>query len=119
MAMHDTSLPAEFADLENLVAAWALPTERERQHQRIESSVETVRAFYDAMLPRMPALFDYFDGIPHGDLTRLSPGQRRLYRLACAFYEASHPVEMKWQRTDIDDAFPLDRLNFLPPSNER
>ncbi|MGH6991049.1 MAG: hypothetical protein ACREE3_14210, partial [Stellaceae bacterium] len=66
-----------------------------------------------------PAVFDYFAAIPHGDLGRLASPQRRLYQLAAAFYEASHPIEMRWRRTDIDDAFPLDRLGFLPPSNER
>ena len=117
--MADTTLPPAFADLEPFVAAWGLPTEQQRQQQRVRADLDTARRFYAAMLPRMPAVFDYFDRVPHGDLDRLAPPDRRLYQLAASFYEASHPIEMKWHRTDIDDAFPLDRLKFLSPSDRR
>jgi hypothetical protein len=117
--MSEPLLPPEFADLDPFVADWALATEQARQRHRVASGIEAVRHFYDALLPRMPAVFDYFAKVPHGDLDRLAPAQRRLFQLAAAFYEASHPIEMKWQRTDIDDAFPLDRLGFLPPSSQR
>lgn len=113
------ALPAEFADLEPFVAEWALPTERERQVHRARCGLNEARAFYDALLPRMPAVFDYFDTIPHGDLAKLSEEQHLLYQLAASFYEAAQPIEMGWQRTDIDDAFPLERLGFLPPSSQR
>ena len=117
--MTDHSLPAAFADLERFVAEWALSTERQRQHHRVEADLDTTRQFYEAILPRMGAVFEYFDRIPHADVAKLPPEDRRLYQLACAFYEASHPIEMRWRRTDIDDAFPLDRLRFLPPSDSR
>ncbi|MCL2429070.1 MAG: hypothetical protein FWD12_07540 [Alphaproteobacteria bacterium] len=117
--MSERLLPPAFADLEPLAAVWALPDERARQVHRVNAGLETVRAFYERMLPRMPAVFDHFEGIGHGDLDRLAPEEKRLYQLAASFYEASHPVEMKWQRTDIDDAFPLERLHFLPPSDRR
>jgi hypothetical protein len=117
--MTERLLPPAFADLEPLVAVWALPNERARQVNRARADLETVRTFYLAMLPRMPAVFDYFERIGHGDLDRLAPPERRLFQLAAAFYEASHPVEMKWRRTDIDDAFPLERLCFLSPSDRR
>jgi hypothetical protein len=116
--MAEPLLPPQFADLEGLVA-WGLPTEQARQAKRVGAELEAVRVFYEAMLPRMPAVFDYLDLIPHGDVERLAEPERRLYRLAAAFIEASHPIEMKWRRTDIDDAFPLDRLKFLPPSDRR
>jgi hypothetical protein len=115
--MSGQKLPSAFADLEPYVAAWGLANEQARQHHRIVSDLDTARAFYEAMLPRMPAVFDYFDRIGHGDIDRLAPEDRLLFQLAASFYEASHPVEMKWRRTDIDDAFPLDRLRFLPPSD--
>jgi hypothetical protein len=115
--MTDHSLPSAFADLEPFAAEWGLPNEQARQHHRVSSDLDTARKFYEAMLPRMAAVFDYFDRIPHADLDRLAPEDRRLFQLAAAFYEASHPIEMKWRRTDIDDAFPLDRLRFLAPSD--
>jgi hypothetical protein len=112
-------LPPEFVDLEPFVAAWALPTEKQRQAKRVGNDLDSVGQFYDAMLPRMAALFDYLDKIPHGNVAQLPENVLRLYRLGAAFIEASHPIEMKWRRTDIDDAFPLDRMNFLPPSDQR
>jgi hypothetical protein len=115
----DSLLPPEFADLEDFVSDWALPNEKLRQAKRINDDLQNVRGFYEAMLPRMPAVYDYLEKISHGDVARLSEPQRRLYQLGCAFIEASHPIEMRWQRTDIDDAFPLDRLGFLSPSNHR
>ncbi len=117
--MTEPLLPPAFADLEPFVAAWGLPNEQARQQHRVQSDLDTTRKFYEAMLPRMPAVFDYFDRIPHGELDTLAPEDRRLFQLAASFYEASHPIEMKWRRTDIDDAFPLDRLRFLPPSDRR
>jgi len=117
--MSDPALPPEFRDLEGLVADWALPNEKQRQAKRVRSDREEVRRFYEAMLPRMPAVFDYFAKIQHGDVEQLSEESRRLFRLGAAFFEASHPIEMRWARTDIDDAFPLERLDFLPPSNQR
>ncbi len=117
--MAENPLPPEFADLEAWVAEWALPNEQQRQAKRVASDLDTVRRFYEAMLPRMPAVFDYLDKIQHGDVAQLADPTRRLYLLGCAFIEVSHPVEMKWRRTDIDDAFPLERLQFLSPSNQR
>lgn len=117
--MAETALPPEFTDLEPWVADWALPNEQQRQAKRVGSDLDTVRRFYDAMLPRMPAVFAYLDQIQHGDVATLAEPTRRLYLLGCAFIEASHPIEMKWRRTDIDDAFPLDRLLFNAPSNQR
>jgi hypothetical protein len=117
--MTERVLPSDFADLEPYVATWGLATEQQRQRQRVDSTLDADRAFYEAMLPRMPAVFAYFDRIPHGEIEQLEPADRRLFQLAAAFYEASHPVEMRWRRTDIDDAFPLERLQFLPPSDRR
>ena len=52
--MTDLSLPKSFEVLEPLVATWALATQDERQQRRIHSSRGELRAFYDAMQPRLP-----------------------------------------------------------------
>ena len=41
---------------QQLVAAWALPTEKARYFKLLERTVEELRPFYDAMLPRSPAI---------------------------------------------------------------
>jgi hypothetical protein len=33
--------------------------------------------------------------------------------------EVSHPIDMNWRTSDVDDAFPSSRFEFLPPSSVR
>ena len=55
-------LPPAFADLEPLAAAWSLATEEQRYARRAASSMDEIRAFHDAMMPRIAAILDYLDG---------------------------------------------------------
>ena len=111
-------LPAEFAALEPFTE-WALPSERDRHRKRIAADLPTVRTFYDAMSPRMPAIIDFLDTIPVGDFDRQPAEVKTLHHLALAFMEVSHPIDMNWRTTDVDDAFPTSRFEFLPPSSVR
>jgi hypothetical protein len=111
-------LPAEFAALEPFTE-WALPSERDRHRKRIAADLPTVRTFYDAMSPRMPAIIDFLDTIPVGDFDRQPAEVETLHHLALAFMEVSHPIDMNWRTTDVDDAFPTSRFEFLPPSSVR
>lgn len=119
--MTDAALPAEFADLNPYASAWALACERDRQRKRATSPMAEVRAFYDAAFPRLEAIIGHLDRYRLEDIEsgRAPSEVCRLHRLALACMEASHPIEMHWAATDIDDAFPIDRLVFLPPSNQR
>ena len=110
--MTDVALPKPFADLAPF-ADWILPTERERHRKRVTSDLATTRRFYDAVLPRMEAIVTYLNGRRWEDL---DAADRNLFLLACAFMEVTHPIELGWKSTDIEDAFPYERLEFLSVS---
>ena len=92
-------LPADFADLEPFAARWALATEPERWARRHESSIEEMRALYDAMSPRLDAVLDYCDRFP---LDGLPTDARNLLHLVFSFVMVSFPVEV-WERPRIPD----------------
>ncbi len=52
-------LPAQFAELEEFLD-WALPSETLRRQKRERCSMEEIREFYDAVLPRTLAIMDHF-----------------------------------------------------------
>ncbi|MDQ2648527.1 MAG: hypothetical protein M3Z03_03105 [Actinomycetota bacterium] len=53
-------LPAAFADLEPFIE-WAIPTEEERYQKRLASTIEELRAFFDAIGPRAAEAREYLD----------------------------------------------------------
>lgn len=112
------TLPKEFAALEPFTE-WALPSERDRHRKRIATDLRTVRTFYDAMFPHMNAIMGFLDKIPADDFDRQPAEVKTLHNLALAFMEVSHPVDMNWRTSDVDDAFPSSRFEFLPPSSVR
>jgi hypothetical protein len=101
------SLPAEFAALERFVADWALATEGERLAKLTRSSIDELKALYDAVFPRAEAMRAYLEKFP---LDAMPDDARRLFNLLLTFIETAHPIELSWTTTDIDDAFALDRM---------
>jgi len=102
-------LPAEFSDLEPF-ADWIIDTERDRHLRRLASSIEEIRRFYDAMLPRMDAVMKLLgrfgvDDTPPAEV-------RNLYLIALSFMEVSHPIELRWRSTSNTDAFLSTRLEI-------
>ena len=110
--MTSSSLPAEFSDLEPLVAEWALPTERERAVKRIATEIGRLRSFHDAVLLRIHDIIRYFNQLPN-DPDALSPSQRTLYHMAEMFMEAAAPIDLDWPSGDIEDTFPMARFEFV------
>lgn len=110
------SLPAGFEDLEPRVDTWALPTEQARYAWRLSASMADIRNFYDAIYPRMDAILRHLQGFPATDIAALPADTQRLYRLALAYFEASHPIELHWRSPDLDNAFPADRIEYQGPS---
>ncbi len=102
-------LPDRFADLEPFVAEWALSNERDRFLHQMATSIEALRAFYDAMAPRAEEIADYLKTF---DLAALPDEERTLFDLLITFVECAHPIELNWKATDIDDAFPPERMGF-------
>lgn len=65
-----TQLPQRFAQLEHLVAEWAIEDGQQRYVKRVNSSMETLRAFYDEVFPQAESAvaylneFDYQQPLP-------------------------------------------------------
>jgi hypothetical protein len=106
-------LPPAYADLEPFTAAWMLPDEKTRYDKLLATDMPELRAFYDAMLPRMEEIILYLNQFP---LDAMPEDSRHLFDLAMTFMETAHPVDLRWKTTDIDDKFPADRFEFSPPS---
>ncbi len=111
-------LPQEFEDLAIFLSDWSLPTEPQRYARRLSATLPELRAFYDAIAPRMDAIMHHLAAYPDNDLENLPVETRNLYCLALSYFEASHPIELNWKRTDLDDAFPADRIIYEKPSSE-
>ena len=109
--MQASPLPDRFADLAPWVADWALPAESDRNRYRIACSMETLRRFYDALLPRMDDIIGYLKPIRFEDLT---PADRRLLHLALMFMEVAGSIEVFFA-PDVPNSFEPERFRILPP----
>jgi hypothetical protein len=103
----DHKLPEGFQDLEKY-AAWALPSERERNRKRLSSSMPEIQELYDALVPRMEEMIGYLN---QQSLDNMADDARRLFHLSLALAEIAPAVEF-YQQPDVIDGFPPDR--FVP-----
>jgi len=110
--MSDAPLPKGFEDLRHL-GEWIVPTEEGRHKKKLSADIETARSFYQTVFPRMDAIIEHLNEVTWG---AMSPADRNLFLLASMCMEVSHPVELGWQTTDIADAFPTSRVQFLSES---
>lgn len=102
-------LPSEFAELEPFVEEWALENEHDRFVKLTATSIETLRVFYDAVVPRAEEISDYLNAL---DLDDLPDDARTLFLMLITFVETAHPIDLNWAATDIEDAFPAERFGF-------
>lgn len=110
------ALPHEFTDLEKFARDWALPTEKGRYFKLLSTSLEDLRAFYAAVLPRAQAIVDYLAPLP---ADRMPEDARALYDLLLTFIETAYPIELMWKQTNIEITVEADRLKFHGPSAAR
>ena len=95
--MSQALLPPEFADLEPFAATWCLATEPQRWAKRLESSMEEMRAFYDAFFPRAAEAIAWCDRFPLDEL----PGDaERLLQLLHSLLMVSYAVEV-WEQPEV------------------
>lgn len=108
-AMH----PGQFADMEQIAKTWALSLESERSRARIADPMHELRAFYDAVTPRLSESLAYLDRFP---LEAMPENAKRLLRVTFALMEIAHSVE-RWKRPDLPGAFKAQRLEIAldPP----
>ena len=57
----NASLPPEFSRLEHLVLDWAIEDGHERYLKRVNSSMDEIQAFYDAVFPQAEEAVAYID----------------------------------------------------------
>lgn len=115
MKTTDMPLPEQFAALAPFVPVWALKTEEKRHLNLLVQSIDSLRTFYDAMLPRMDEITLYLNALP---IDEMPPDAQTLFDLGMTFMESAHPIDLRWRTTDIEDKFPSERFQFLSPSNE-
>jgi len=94
-----STLPPEFADLEPY-AAWSLERESQRYAARLSSTMDELRAFYDAAFPRLDDAMVYLDRF---DVRALPDDARRLLWLCYSLVNVSFPVEV-WSQPRVPDS---------------
>ena len=108
--MAESPLPEGFADLAPFVA-WALPTETSRSRKRLSSSIEEIRAFYDAMVARGEAALAHLRDAEAAGGAPLSAPEERLLHLLFALAEVAPAVEVFGQPAVIDG---FEAARFVP-----
>lgn len=92
-------LPPEFADLERF-SEWCLASEPERYQKRLNSSMQEMQAFYDAITPRAEEAIAYCDKFPLDDMP---DDVLNLMHLLYSMIMVSFPVEC-WKQPRIPDS---------------
>lgn len=57
----NAKLPEAFKDLEHLVDEWAIEDGHQRYLKRVHSTMDEMKAFYNAVFPRSQEAIDYID----------------------------------------------------------
>ena len=106
--MTEAPLPEGFDGLAPYLD-WALEPERARTAKKVASSMAEIRAFYDAVMPRMEEIIACLDEVGIGDDMPLPA--RRLYLLSLSLVEVANLVEI-YKRREVIEA--CDPLHFNP-----
>lgn len=93
-----TLLPAAFAALEPWVADWAIEDGHQRYLKRVSSSMEQIRAFYDAIFPHAEAAVAYVNQFDYRE--QLPADARNLRNLLYALITVSLAVEL-WKQPRV------------------
>lgn len=86
-------LPADFQDLEPFLSEWGeLDTQGQRYLRRQTLPMARLSAYYDAVAPRLQAIFEHLDSFPFA--RPLPEPEGRLLRLAMGMTEVAQAVEV-------------------------
>ena len=105
--MSKSLLPKQFEDLEPFIG-WSLAKERERIKKRTSSTIEEIRAFYDAILPKMKTILAYLNQFP---LNQIPEDAKRLFYLTLSLAEVANAVELFGEPNVVDG---FDASRFVP-----
>ena len=98
------SLPQGFENLAPFAAVWGpLEDQASRYLQRQHSTMKELKAYYDAVAPRLNEIFDHLDKFPMDDLPE---SEALLYRTTLGLTEAAMAVEVFNQPTVPYAPFP-------------
>ena len=103
----EPALPEGFEDLAPFVD-WALEPERARTGKKVAASMDDVRAFYDAVIPRLDAAIDHLEGFSERDMP--AP-ERCLFLMCLSVIEVASLVE-HYKTRDVIEA--CDPLRYVP-----
>ena len=92
-------LPTEFADLEEY-SDWCLGTEAERYAKRLDTPMQEIQAFYDAITARAEEAIAFCDKFSLDDMPE---DVLNLMRLLYSMIQASFPVEC-WKQPKVPDS---------------
>ena len=111
--MAEKALPSAFSELEPYTQTWCLATEAERWDQRMQTSMEEKREFYDAFFPRLEEAIEYCDKFSLDDLP---DDAMNLLHLIYSLIMVAMSVEIMHQTrpTDAADAV-MTRINEPVP----
>jgi hypothetical protein len=95
----ESLLPSQFAELEPYAESWALRTEHERYARRLGSTMDEMREFYDAIVPRAEEAIAHCEQFPLDDMP---VDARRLLYLLYSMVAVSFPIEC-WGQPRVPD----------------
>jgi len=101
------NLPEGFEDLAPFAAKWARATEYERVAERRRSTPEQLRAFYDALLNRLPDILKRVDAYPLG---KVEGADRHLFHMALSLAEIAPHIEFYKADPNVPFSFDEERL---------
>ena len=109
MSTTSSTLPDGFESLLPYVASWSGLDEMGRVNKRLTSTIEELKAFYDATAPEFPKIMAYLQKRPIGSLT---PSEDALFKLALGLVEISFTFEV------FHGSVPLDLYDVRKISRE-
>jgi hypothetical protein len=85
-------LPAGFEGMAPYAATWGkLDSQLDRYLRRQSSTMPELKAFYDAVAPRLDEIFDHLDKFP---MDNLPPAEALLYRTVLGLTEVAQAIEV-------------------------
>lgn len=91
---------------ELFIARWGLPSTELRLDLRLASSIEQLREFHDAMVPRLPEIIEYLNQYPAG---AIPDADLPLAWTALALCEVDNAVN-KWRTPVLDTGIDIQRM---------
>lgn len=101
-------LPAGFEDLQPFAEKWALATESQRAAERRHSTPAELRAFYEAVLKRLPEILERIDRHPLGNVQGVD---LPLFWMALSLAEIAPHIELYGGDPLVPFSFREERLH--------